>query len=71
MDPRGIGPVDVRLNGTLAQLLVRLTDEVGGGDPSAVLARALGLFEMAQRTRRGGGTLLFRTPDGREAEVVF
>jgi len=33
--------------------------------------RALGLFEMAQRTRRQGGRLYFRNERGEESEVAF
>jgi hypothetical protein len=61
----------VTLNATCAQLLLRLCQEVGSDDPSAVLMRALGLMEMAQRTKRGGGKIFFRNEQGHEAEVVF
>ena len=64
-------PVDVRLNYTAAQLLARLCVETGTDDPSGLVVRALGLFEMAQRTRRQGGRLFFRNERGEEAEVAF
>ena len=64
-------PVDVRLNGTAAHLLARLCVETGTDDPSGLIVRALGLFEMAQRTRRQGGSLFFRNERGEEAEVAF
>lgn len=71
MDPRGRGPVEVVLNATAAALLARLCVELETDDPSAVVARALGLFEMAQRTKRQGGSLRFKNEHGDEAEVVF
>jgi len=64
-------PVDVRLNHTAAQLLARLCVETGSDDPSGLIVRALGLFEMAQRTRRQGGRLYFRNERGEESEVAF
>ena len=64
-------PVDVRLNHTAAQLLARLCVETGTDDPSGLIIRALGLFEMAQRTRRQGGRLFFRNERGEESEVAF
>ena len=64
-------PVQVRLNATAAQLLARLCVELGTDDPSGLIVRALGLLEMAQRTRRMGGQLFFRNERGEEAEVAF
>ncbi len=64
-------PVDIRLNATAAQLLARLCVETGTDDPSGLVVRALGLFELAQRTRRQGGQLVFRNERGEEAEVAF
>ena len=64
-------PVDIRLNHTAAQLLARLCAETGNDDPSGLIIRALGLFEMAQRTKRQGGKLVFRNQRGDEAEVAF
>jgi hypothetical protein len=64
-------PVDVRLNNTAAQLLARLCVEMGTDDPSGLIVRALGLLEMAQRTRRMGGKLLFVNERGEQAEVAF
>ena len=71
MDPRGVGPVQVTLNATAAALLARLCAETGTDDPSGLVVRALGLFEMAQRTRRQGGRLVFVNEHGDEAEVAF
>jgi len=65
------GPVDIRLNQTAAQLLARLCVETATDDPSGLIVRALGLFEMAQRTRRQGGRLVFVNERGEEAEVAF
>ena len=64
-------PVDVRLNHTAAQLLARLCVETGTDDPSGLIVRALGLFELARRTKRQGGRLLFVNEHGDESEVAF
>jgi hypothetical protein len=64
-------PVQVRLNHTAAQLLARLCVETGTDDPAGLVVRALGLFEMAQRTRRQGGRLVFVNEKGEESEVAF
>lgn len=64
-------PVQLTLNATAAQLLARLCVETGTDNPSGLVVRALGLFEMAQRTKRQGGKLLFRNERGEEAEVAF
>jgi hypothetical protein len=77
MDPRGKGPVTVELNHTLAELLARLcvelssSSDAGGDDPTGVMSRALGLLEMAQRTKRQGGRLVFINERGEMADVVF
>jgi len=68
-DPLGKGLVTVELNHTLAELLARLCVEIED-EPNGVLSRALGLFEMAQRTRRQGGRLLFENERGETSEVV-
>ncbi len=64
-------PVDIRLNHTAAQLLARLCVETGTDNPSGLIVRALGLFEMAQRTKRQGGKLVFGNERGEESEVAF
>ena len=64
-------PVQVTLNNTAAQLLARLCAETGTDNPSGLVVRALGLFEMAQRTRRQGGRLVFVNERGEESEVAF
>jgi len=71
MDPRGVGPVTVELNATLAQLLAKLCVELDTEDPTGVISRALGLLEMVQRTRRQGGRLCFVNEHGDAADVVF
>jgi len=70
-DPRGTGSVTVELNATLAQLLAKLCAELGTEDYLGVLSRALGLFEIAQRTKRHGGRLVFVNEHGNSADVVF
>jgi hypothetical protein len=71
MDPRGVGPVTVELNRTLAELLARLCVELETDDYSGVLSRAVGLLDLAQRTRRQGGRLCFVNERGEIADVVF
>jgi hypothetical protein len=63
--------ITVQLNQTLAELLARLCVELGTEDYDAVIARALGLFEMAQRTKRHGGRLVFVNERGEAGDVVF
>lgn len=71
MDPRGTGTVQIELNATLAQLLARLCVELETEDHLGVISRALGLLEMAQRTRRQGGRLCFVNEHGDASEVVI
>ncbi len=71
MDPKGMGPVTVELNHTLAELLARLCVELETDDYTGVISRALGLLEMAQRTKRHGGRLVFVNERGDAADVVF
>ncbi len=70
MDPQGVGPVTVELNRTLAELLARLCVELDTEDHVGVMSRALGLFEMVQRTRRQGGRLCFINERGEISDVV-
>ena len=70
-DPRGTGTVAVELNATLAELLARLCVELETEDPLAVLTRALGLFDLAQQARRGGGRLCFVNSRGELSEVIL
>ncbi|HEY3802544.1 MAG TPA: hypothetical protein VGL61_08040 [Kofleriaceae bacterium] len=70
MDAKGIGPVSVELNHTLAELLARLCVELETDDYTGVISRALGLLEMVQHTKRQGGRLCFVNDRGEVAEVV-
>jgi pimeloyl-CoA synthetase len=70
-DPRGIGPVTIELNHTLAELLARLCVELETDDPTGVMSRALGLLDLVQHTRRQGGRLCFINQRGDVADVVF
>ena len=70
MDPRGVGPVTIELNRTLAELLARLCVELETDDASGVVSRALGLLDMVQRTKRQGGRLCFLNERGELADVV-
>ena len=71
LESPGAPPVQLTLNATAAQLLARLTVELGSDDPSSVVLRALGLFELAQRTRRHGGRIVFESERGDRSEVAF
>jgi pimeloyl-CoA synthetase len=71
MDPRGIGPVTIELNHTLAGLLARLCVELETDDATGVMSRALGLLDMVQHTKRQGGRLCFINERGDVADVVF
>jgi len=70
-DPRGLGPITVELNRTLAELLARLCIELETDDYTGVLSRALGLLEMAQHQKRHGGRLVFVNERGDAADIVF
>lgn len=71
LDPRGTGTVQIELNATLAQLLAGLCVQLGTEDHLGVISRALGLLDLAQRTRRQGGRLCFVNERGESADVVF
>ena len=70
-DPRGLPPVTVELNHTLAELLARLCVELGTDDATGVMSRAIGLLDLAQQTRRRGGRLCFINERGEIADVIF
>jgi len=70
MDPKGVGPVTIELNNTLAQLLAKLCAEMETENYADVLSRALGLLDMVQRTRRHGGRLCFVNERGEIADVA-
>jgi hypothetical protein len=70
MDPR-TGPVTLTISGTSAALLARLAEAVGG-DPGAVMMRALGLLDLALKAKREGKKLGFYDPERDElSEVAF
>ncbi len=56
MDPR-VAPVTVEMNGTAAQLLLKLMEEMGAPEPMAVLTRALGLLDQAVASKKSGRRL--------------
>ena len=62
MDPR-TPPVTVEVNGTAAQLLVKLMHDLDTADPMAVLTRALGVLDAALASKRMGRRLGFYDPD--------
>jgi len=70
-DAKGIGPVTVELNHTLAELLARLCVELETDDYTGVISRALGLLEMVQHTKRHGGRLCFINDRGEAADVAI
>jgi hypothetical protein len=71
-DPMGKGPVTIELNPTLAELLARLCAELDTEDYLGVMSRALGLLDLAQKSRRTGrGRLCFVNDNGDAAEVVY
>ena len=70
-DPLGKGPVTVELNHTLAELLSRLCVELETEDAVGVMSRALGLLDLAQRTKRQGGRLCFVNERGDVADVAY
>jgi hypothetical protein len=69
-DPRGVGPVVIELNATLAELLAKLCVELETEDYGDVISRALGLLDMVQHTKRQGGRLVFMSDNGNTADVV-
>ena len=50
-------PVDVKMNGQAAQLLVKLMKDLGTEQPMAVLTRSLGLLDQALAAKRAGRRL--------------
>jgi hypothetical protein len=70
MDPR-VPPVTVEVNGTAAQLLVKLMQDMGTPDAMAVLTRALGILDQALSAKRQGRRLGLYDPDsGRFSDVI-
>jgi hypothetical protein len=71
MDPR-VPSVTVEVNGTAAQLLVKLMQDLDTADPMAVLTRALGMLEQAVAAKRQGRRLgLYDPASGRFSDVVL
>jgi len=62
MDPR-VAPVTVEMNGTAAELLVRLMNEMQQADPMAVLTRALGMLDQGLAAKRQGRRLGVYDPE--------
>lgn len=56
MDPK-VPPVTVEVNGTAAQLLVKLMGDLQTQDPMAVLTRALGMLDQGIAAKRQGRRL--------------
>ena len=70
-DP-AVGPVTLKITGTSAVLLGRLTEGLGSDDPGATLMRALGLLDLALKARRDGKKLAFVDPaEGTYSEVAW
>jgi hypothetical protein len=69
-DPRGLGPIPLEINRTLAELLARLCVEMNTEDHVGVLSRALGLLDLVQRTKRQGGRLCFINERGESSDVI-
>ena len=66
------GPVTVEMNGTAAQLLVKLMADLGTDQPMAVLTRALGVLEQALAVRGQGRRLGVYDPQtGRFMDLVL
>lgn len=65
MDARAAGSVTVEVNGTAAELLVKLMGEIQTADPMAVLSRALGMLEQGLAARRQGRRLGVYDPETR------
>lgn len=62
MDPR-VPSVTVEVNGTAAELLVKLMNDLPTEDPMAVLSRALGMLEQGLAARRQGRRLGVYDPE--------
>lgn len=56
MDPK-VPPVTVEINGTAAQLLVKLMGDLQTQDPMSVLTRALGMLDQGLAAKRHGRRL--------------
>lgn len=63
-------PVTVEMNGTAAQLLLKLMAELDTEQPMAVLTRSLGVLEQALAARRQGRRLGVLDDSGRFIDIV-
>lgn len=65
-------PVQVRVGGTAARLLISLMEQVGTDDGGSLIARALGLLDLALRARKLGKSLCLIDPNtGDSQEIAF
>jgi hypothetical protein len=65
-------PVTVEMNGTAAQLLVKLMADLETDQPMAVLTRALGVLEQALAMRGQGRRLgVYDPATGRFVDLVI
>jgi len=72
IDEHRVPPVTVEVNGTAAQLLVKLMNDMGTEEPMAVLTRALGMLETALAAKRQGHRLgIYDSTTGRFMDVVL
>ena len=72
MEPTRTSPVTVEMNGTAAQLLVKLMADLGTDQPMAVLTRALGILEQALAVRGEGRRLgVYDPATGRFMDLVL
>ena len=69
MDPR-VGPVQIKLNATAAQLLAKLCADLGTDDATGLLSRALGLFDLVQHGKRSGKRLVLVDDQGHMTDVM-
>ena len=71
MDPR-VPPVTVQVNGTAAQLLIKLMRDMNTDEPMAVLTRALGMLDQAVAAKQRGWRLgLYDPGSQRFMDVVL
>jgi hypothetical protein len=63
MDSPASPSVTVEMNGTAAELLIKLMAEIGTDDPMAVLSRALGMLDHGVAARRQGRRLGVYDPE--------
>ncbi len=68
--PRRPG-VDVRLNATLAEVLARMCVDLGTDDVNGVVARALGLMDLAMRCKQKGQRVCVVDSEGNATAVTF